>query len=278
MKRLALLLSLSICAIAQVTSSQANRLRHGPTLPATCRLSSGDVFIKTTATVGVYFCSAVNTWTLAAGTGGAIGGTLTTTGGVPYVSAANTLAEMGRVKWNSTDHTFDFYDSGAVRTLSFDADTGVATSFGTPAPITIADLASIAEPAAGYNNIGPKADGYWYVRENGGTENRLFDASQALITTGAAPTVGAGSCTGATIGTGAKMLAGTITGTPTGVCVVTLTFPVTAPTGWICDVANRTTHAALANVPRQTASSTTVATITVTTVANDELQYKCIAY
>lgn len=99
--------------------------------------------------------------------------------------------------------------------------------------------------------------------------------SQALITDGAAPTVGAGSCTGATIGTGSKMMAGTITGTPTATCTVTLTFPVEAPTGWSCAISNQTT----ANLIRQTASSTTVVTFVGVTVASDVLRYgPCMAH
>lgn len=95
------------------------------------------------------------------------------------------------------------------------------------------------------------------------------------IAAGSGPTVGAGSCTGATIGTGSTQMTGTITGTPTGTCTVTLTFPVAATTGYSCAISNQTT----ANLIRQTASSTTVATFVGVTVANDVLRYgPCIAY
>jgi len=367
MRMLFLLLCFSAALFGQASSSTAYRLRYGPTMPATCKPSTGDVFFKTTATIGPYYCSAVNTWAawtgaggggdmlgsnnlseltntttarsnlglvigtnvqaydadllalaaispsqgdiiyrnastwvrLAAGDSGKFLQTLgaganpqwaTATGSgtvssgadtcLPFYSGAGTTIDdinstVCRFRWDATEHTIDAYDSGGVKTWSLDTDTGVVTSFGTPGPITMADLASIAEPAAGYNNIGPKADGAWYIRENGGTENRLFSESQALITTGTAPTVGAGGCTGAVIGTGSKMLAGTITGTPSATCTVTLTFPVTATTGWSCAISNQTTAALI----RQTDSTATIATFVGVTIANDVLRYgPCIAY
>lgn len=82
------------------------------------------------------------------------------------------------------------------------------------------------------------------------------------------------SCTGATIGTGSKNNAGTVTATTTGVSTVVLTFSVTAPTGWVVEVSNRTT----ANLTRQSASTTTTATFTGTTVTGDVLSYVAVPY
>jgi len=94
--------------------------------------------------------------------------------------------------------------------------------------------------------------------------------------TSAAPAVDASSCTGATIGTGATNLAGTITALPTGSCSVKITFAsATAAHGWSCAVSDNTT----ANLFRQTATTTTTATFAGTSVSGDVLQYgPCIAY
>lgn len=89
------------------------------------------------------------------------------------------------------------------------------------------------------------------------------------------PTVDATSCTGATIGTGARNVAGTITGLPTGACSVVLTFVTTSGvTGWGCGVNDQTT----ANLFRQTASTTTTATFVGTAVTGDVLRYICQPY
>lgn len=98
---------------------------------------------------------------------------------------------------------------------------------------------------------------------------------RSLIGAGTAPTVDATSCTGATIGSGAKNIAGTITGLPTGSCSVVLTFNgTTAPTGWVCTVSDQTT----ANLFRQSANTTTTATFAGTSVSGDVLAYHCAAY
>ena len=83
MKQRLLLLLATLCFLATVASAQisgpAYRIYSGPTLPATCDPGSTsdtgvtDVFIKTTATKGIYYCSATNTWTNSGGGGG--GGT-----------------------------------------------------------------------------------------------------------------------------------------------------------------------------------------------------------
>ncbi len=84
-----------------------------------------------------------------------------------------------------------------------------------------------------------------------------------------APTIT--GCTAAAIVAGATAMAGEINGTPTGACVVTLTFATAAPHGYRCEVDNMTT----ANLFRQTAKTQTTAVITGTTVANDVLTYMC---
>ena len=121
-----------------------------------------------------------------------------------------------------------------------------------------------------------------WTRSSAGLIARLADDSadttvkmSALIAGGGTPSVDATNCTGATIGTGAKNGAGTITGLPTGTCSVVITFSgVTATTGWVCAVSDQTT----ANLFRQSANTTTTATFAGTSVASDVLAYHCIAY
>lgn len=72
-KLLVLLLLLSAMAGAQVSSHTAFRIRFGSALPATCSPNTGDVFFKTSATIGSYQCLVANTWT-AMGGGGAVAG------------------------------------------------------------------------------------------------------------------------------------------------------------------------------------------------------------
>lgn len=65
MKTLALLLALLPGVLsAQIFGSTARRIQSGASLPALCSPNNGDVFLKTTATVGLYYCPVLNTWTL----------------------------------------------------------------------------------------------------------------------------------------------------------------------------------------------------------------------
>jgi hypothetical protein len=68
----------SIPAHAQF-SSVAAHITYGTSIPATCKPGTGDIFFKTTATVGPYYCSATNTWTFfgTAGGSGAVNGPAT---------------------------------------------------------------------------------------------------------------------------------------------------------------------------------------------------------
>src|SRR5207253_2955801 len=69
MKKLVLILILSMSASAQ-PSLTASHIRFGTTLPSTCNPSTGDVFFKTTATIGQYQCLTTNTWTAVPTTSG----------------------------------------------------------------------------------------------------------------------------------------------------------------------------------------------------------------
>ncbi len=66
MKRALILLLLALPMWAQ-RSSTASHITMGPTLPAKCSPLSGDVFFKTAATIGVYQCTATDTWSAISG-------------------------------------------------------------------------------------------------------------------------------------------------------------------------------------------------------------------
>jgi len=63
-------------APAQIQSNTARHIIYGISLPATCTPNTGDVFFRTTATIGSYQCLATNTWTaMGAGSVGPTGPT-----------------------------------------------------------------------------------------------------------------------------------------------------------------------------------------------------------
>jgi hypothetical protein len=111
---------------------------------------------------------------------------------------------------------------------------------------------------------------------NSGTNNRFSGNQDASgVTLDGIPTVNATGCTGATRGTGATNVAGTITGLPTGACSVVLTFGTYKPTtGWACTVSDQTTG----NLFRQSANTQTTATFAGTSVSGDVLSYNCTPY
>ncbi len=81
-KRIALLTLLATgCAITARAQATANHIIWASSLPATCSPSSGDVYWKTTAPIGLYGCLSINTWTLlgssspSGAAGGILGGT-----------------------------------------------------------------------------------------------------------------------------------------------------------------------------------------------------------
>jgi hypothetical protein len=123
MKTILITLALCASAFAQPTSTipsgTARRIIRGATLPSTCQIS--DVFYKTGTGAGTYVghgspCA----WVLAAGASAGIGGTLTTVGAIPRVSAAGTLGESGLM-----DDGTQFYDATS-RKFGF----GTATPIG----------------------------------------------------------------------------------------------------------------------------------------------------
>lgn len=57
------------CNLSAQFTSTARHITWGPVVPATCNPNTGDVFFKTSATIGLNYCSASNTWS-AVGSGG----------------------------------------------------------------------------------------------------------------------------------------------------------------------------------------------------------------
>jgi hypothetical protein len=90
---LATLLSLLVTPlVSQITTYTARRVRSGPTLPATCSPAMGELFWKTTGTIGLYTCPAPDTWVLlatGAGTGDVLGPATNTDTYIPQWDGAN---------------------------------------------------------------------------------------------------------------------------------------------------------------------------------------------
>jgi hypothetical protein len=91
---ISLVIALLWAAGAWAQGGTVTNVRHGTTLPVTCNPNTGAIFFLTVAspTIGLYACTATNTWTLGGGAGGGstfpitIGGTVFS-GGIPYFSS-----------------------------------------------------------------------------------------------------------------------------------------------------------------------------------------------
>src|SRR5437870_5046331 len=113
MKRL-ILISLFIARATAQPSLTASHIRFGTTLPSTCNPSTGDVFFKTTATIGQYQCLTTNTWTAVP----------TTSGGVTPGAPDNSL--QYRVNSTTLGGTpLSGYDGQAVGATVFLGNTGL---------------------------------------------------------------------------------------------------------------------------------------------------------
>ena len=133
MKKLGLLLFLAAAVLsAQPQAGIARHVGWGPSLPTACSPQTGDIYFKTTATVGPYFCSATNTWS-ALTPGGAVGATgATGPGYAPATSATSTTIGTGSKTF--TTQAGLAYSAGATVRFSSRADTtnfmeGTVTSY-----------------------------------------------------------------------------------------------------------------------------------------------------
>lgn len=120
------------------------------------------------------------------------------------------------------------------------------------------------------------ADGVVLFRNLAATAGALLKPA-AIQSAGTKFTVGAAGC-GTISATTGGATAGSFATTLTGACAAVVTFgdpsTTTATNGWSCAVNDQTTG----NLIRQTASTTTTATFTGTTVASDVINFHCFAY
>lgn len=156
-----------------------------------------------------------------------------------------------QLKWVSNYAFICMLDQGGIAGLIFAPDTGV-------------------DAASGNADSGVTRSGVGIVEINNGTKGTYRDLKlRAMIPAGTDVT-----CTGGTIGTGSKNHAGFVTATTTGTSTIVITFTVTAPTGWNVSASDST---AVTNMV-QTASSTTTATLSGTTVSGDVIRYIAMPY
>jgi hypothetical protein len=215
-------------------------------------------------TTGVMASCVSSVWTALAGGGGS--GTVnagTASHLSYYASSTNAVSDMG------ADLTWD----------------GVHTLTGGSAAILDLTLGT-AKFSSTKTSVG-------FVTGTGttGTGNFVFSISPTTtgtsVISGCSMVGGIQSCTatkftisgcsaGSTLG-GAT--AGSFASGTTGTCTVVITLNgatgITAPNGWSCDVHNLTNPI---NLPGQTATSTTTATVSGTTTSGDVLQFKCVGY
>ncbi len=137
--------------------------------------------------------------------------------------------------------------------------------------------------SGGYNSTFAVPHGITAPNQNGGVQppasrSTVVAYDPAFLSIGPATDVNlnAVSVSGCgSLSTASTVLSGIITSGTTGSCTPVITFSLArAANGWNCSISNRTT----ANLIRQTASATSGATFTGTTVSGDVLSYACTAY
>lgn len=135
---------------------------------------------------------------------------------------------------------------------------------------TAAVLGSGSVFSTGSADTGVSRNAAGVVEANSGTAGTLRDFKARTFIPGGTDV----TCTGGTIGTGSKNHAGFVTATTTGTSTIVITFTVTAPTGWNVSASDST---AVTNLV-QTASTTTTATLSGTTVSGDVIRYIAMPY
>ena len=95
---LSLFASLSIASFGQQI---AKPIPYGATLPATCTV--GDLFNRTATTIGIYTCTATNTWTApGGGSSGLTTGSTSITGGTDTKVLFNNAGALGEYTISGT--------------------------------------------------------------------------------------------------------------------------------------------------------------------------------
>jgi hypothetical protein len=139
--RLFLLILLPLAALAQPSSTTATAIKQGAALPGTCKV--GQVWFKTTSSVGSYQCTALNSWQqFASGTatGDVLGPGTNSANFIPQWAGANSKTLGNGFGVASGIITFLGTPSSAnlLATLTTKTGTGLAV-FGTAPTITLAN-------------------------------------------------------------------------------------------------------------------------------------------
>ncbi|MHC4180245.1 MAG: autotransporter outer membrane beta-barrel domain-containing protein, partial [Planctomycetota bacterium] len=142
-------LSVACSLGAQITSYTARHIYWGASVPAICNPTTGDVFFKTQApSLGVYYCSATNTWTYIDPAGG---GGAPTNAEYVVLTLDGTLSDE-RVLTGGTAITLADGGAGGNATLNCDAAVADGATPGCPAfnatrfsaAAGVVDVASVA--------------------------------------------------------------------------------------------------------------------------------------
>lgn len=293
-----LLLLTPIYSHAQVTSLTAFRIRAGATLPATCTANTGAVFFLTTTDL-MYICTAANTWTALAASGGSgsfssvtdsgltatrvtfagVGGLLSDDADMTFVTNTLSITQIsmgGSLTWAS-DNATDIGASGATRPRTAYIGTSLvmgANNTGSGA-IRLANNTFLttarSNNTTGMNVIG--IDDNNLLRIGSTAANLQYSFTDS---TGSPVVIGMGTPTvtgDGTIVTGSQDSMGKVTSTVTAAATITVTFATAFTLAPACVSNNGTT----ANLTKSS-STTTVLTITGTTVSGDSISYICLGF
>jgi len=307
-----LLACLSASAFGQFGSNTARRVISGTAAPpALCNASPVDMYARTGATLpGLYVCLTTNTWSgplaTSAGSGtvsanngvvNAIATYAAAGGSTTVAPAANTACIPGATSGSvclSAPAIAGTITNAATFTNSLQLPTGTALSFNgdTGLSRTSAGVFAMGNGTAGDQQatlrvnqiaLGTGAVDTNISRDGAGIFD--FGTGATFSTAGrvkAAGYMSVGTTFTSNAGCSETSLAGGATagkynsGT-TGTCTVVITMgnSATAPNGWSCKANDLTT---VADTQNQTATSTTTATISGTTVSGDVINFSCIGY
>ncbi len=151
MRAILLFACLAFPALAQF-SSTAYHIAPGASLPATCSPNSGDVWFKTSATIGMYQCLTANTWTAVGGGGG---GGVTGSGVANQISYwTSTSAIGGFGYWNDTRQVLGIGRTTRLSTLTAQAGSSFVISTCTTTANATADITGVGAGCLFTTNIG----------------------------------------------------------------------------------------------------------------------------
>ena len=209
-----------------------------------------------------------------------IAGTGLTTNVLPKAGAAGVLGDSAIADTGSditvTSRTITS-TNGAVTANGF-LDINTTFSFST-SRVNLANSAmgvwSSTAAMTGGKDLGIARNAAGVLEVNSGVAGTLRDIkARSFYSGGTVPGI-SGCSAGTQLGGGT--IGSFVSGT-TGVCTVTLTFALTATTGWICDAQDLTTFASFANIFHPTSFTTTTCVIAATTISGDVVQFTAFPY